>query len=311
VIVGIDAGQTGVRAVLQGGRPGPQVAGVRRMEGPVGPDDVADALLEALATVHGDGVAIDAVGVGLSGFELAGDDDLARIAARLRAVVGDGAAIALASDGVTSLLGALGSPRPGVVVASGTGVVVLGHDGEVGWAKVDGWGSLLGDDGSGFAVGQAGLRTALRCFDGRDGSPALRAAAEERWGTMDDVPTGILREDAAVSRVVASFAPAVAQAARDGDAAARAIWERAGDELAASAAAACTRLFAPDTPVDIARLGNLWDAGELLVGPFARGLARRWPEACGVLAEGTSLDGAVELGRAGGPAPVQGLLWRG
>lgn len=313
MIVGIDAGQTGIRAVLRGGadRTGPPVAGVPRMEGAVGSADVAAALVAALETVVADGPAVEAIGVGLSGYELASDADLLAIADGLRARVGGAPPVAIASDGVTSLLGALGGVRPGVVVAAGTGVVVLGHDGGAGWAKVDGWGSLLGDDGSGFAVGHAGLRAALRSADGREGgSEALRAAAAARWGSIDAVPTGILREDRPVSRVVASFAPAVAEAARGGDPVAAAIWERAGDELAASAAAACARLFADAEAVDVARLGSLWDSG-LLDAPFRAGLARRRPAARIVPAAGTSLDGAVELARPGGPAPVEGLLWRG
>jgi N-acetylglucosamine kinase-like BadF-type ATPase len=309
VIAGVDAGQTGIRAALEGGRLGPQVAGVRRMEGAVGPDEVAEALLVALATLEHEG-RLEAVGVGLSGFELAGDADLARIAARLRERVGADAAVAIASDGVTSLLGALGGARPGVVVAAGTGVVTLGHDGAGGWARVDGWGSLLGDDGSGFAVGHAGLRSALRAYDGRPGSSALRAAAEARWGSIPAVPTGILREDTAVSRVVASFAPAVAEAAHAGDAEATEIWRRAGEERAESAAAAAGRLFAAGERVEVARLGNLWEVGALLDEPFRTALADRWPSADVVGAAGTSLHGAVELARPDGPAPVRGLLWR-
>jgi N-acetylmuramic acid 6-phosphate etherase len=311
VIVGLDAGQTGVRAVLDDGplaQPGPEAPGVPRMEGRVGPDDVADALL---AAVDGASLAdVSAIGVGLSGFELADAGELERIAGRLRERVGGAPAVALASDGVTSLLGALGH-RPGVVVAVGTGVVVLGHDGGDGWAKVDGWGSLLGDDGSGFAIGRAGLRAAMRAHDGRTGSELLRAAAEERWGPLDGLGTAIHRDAAPSGRVVASFTPAVAEAARAGDAVARAIWERAGDDLAQSAVAAAGRLFSRDSEVAVAAVGNVWNAGELIDEPFRRGLERRWPGAVVVEPAGTSLEGAVELARPDGPAPVPGLLWRG
>lgn len=310
MIAGVDAGQTGVRAALEDRAPGPAVAGVPRMEGGVTADQVADALLVALAPVVGEDV--DAVGVGMSGFELASPDDLAHIAARLREVVGRRAGVALASDGVTSLLGALGGPaRPGVVVAAGTGVVVLGHDGAEGWARVDGWGALLGDDGAGFAVGRAGLRAALRAFDGRaEGSELLLAAAQARWGPIGALPVAVLRQDAPVSRVVASFAPDVAAAARAGDPVAASIWARAGDDLAASVAGACGRLFPAGDVVDVARLGHLWDAGELLDAPFRAGLAARWPAARIVPSAGTSLDGAIALAGPGAPGPVDGLLWR-
>jgi N-acetylglucosamine kinase-like BadF-type ATPase len=323
VIVGLDAGQTGIRA-LRDGHPGErgggqaEVPGVRRMEGPVGPDDVAGALIGAIAALQelpgGRGAPVAALGVGLSGFELASEADLARIAQRLRAAdgVAPDASVAVASDGVTSLLGAFAGARAGVVVAVGTGVVTLGHDGAGAWAKVDGWGALLGDDGSGFAVGHAGLRAALRAYDGRtdSGSALLRAAAEERWGSMEAVPTAVLRDDVATSRVVASFAPAVRDAALAGDPVAQAIWERAGRELARSAAAACGRLFAVGSAVEVAPLGNLWNAGPLLTEPFERELAARWAAARTVAAAGSSLEGALELARPDGPAAVRGLLWR-
>ena len=310
MLAGIDAGQTGVRAALEDAAPGPVVAGVPRMEGDVTPDRVADALLVALVSVAGED-GVDAVGVGMSGFELASGADLEHIAGRLREVAGAGARVALASDGVTSLVGALGAGRPGVVVAAGTGVVVLAHDGAAGWARVDGWGALLGDDGSGFAVGRAGLRSAMRALDGREGgSAALRAAAEARWGPAQTLPVAVLRQEGPLSRTVASFAPDVAAAARDGDTVAAAIWARAGDGLAASVAAACERTFAAGSEIDVARLGNLWDAGDLLDAPFRAGLAARRPSARVIATAGTSLDGAIALARPGGPEPVEGLLWR-
>lgn len=142
--LGIDAGQTGTRAALSDGSVGEQVAGVPRMEHDVGPDDVATALL---ASVTGLGLAarggeIDGIGIGLSGFELVSPAEMERLATRIRARLNTRASVAIATDGITSLLGALGEVRAGVVVASGTGVVVLGHDGADGWAHVDGWGAL-------------------------------------------------------------------------------------------------------------------------------------------------------------------------
>ena len=67
--------------------------------------------------------------------------------------------LAIATDGLTALLGAIGR-RDGVVVAAGTGTACLGRRGDR-FAKVDGWGSLLSDAGSGFAIGRAGLDAAL------------------------------------------------------------------------------------------------------------------------------------------------------
>jgi N-acetylglucosamine kinase-like BadF-type ATPase len=74
--------------------------------------------------------------------------------------------IVLASDITTSHAGALGG-APGVVVAAGTGAAALALDQEGRSAICDGWGYLLGDEGSGYAIGRAGLASALREHDGR------------------------------------------------------------------------------------------------------------------------------------------------
>ncbi|PIE99653.1 MAG: hypothetical protein CR979_02640, partial [Propionibacterium sp.] len=68
--------------------------------------------------------------------------------------------VLLTHDSVTSYLGALGD-EPGAVVASGTGVVTLAL-GEKSMTRVDGWGYILGDAGSGFWIGRAGFDAVLR-----------------------------------------------------------------------------------------------------------------------------------------------------
>jgi N-acetylmuramic acid 6-phosphate etherase len=312
--LGIDAGQTGIRAALSDGTVGAQVAGVPRMEGRVGPDDVATSLLASVAGLglSARGHELTGIGIGLSGYELIGVPELGRIASRIRARLDTAAPVAIATDGITSLLGALGGRRAGVVVATGTGVVVLGHDGASQWAHVDGWGALLGDDGSGYAVGRAGLRMALRSYDGRGGSAALRAAAEARWGPIAELPVALLRDDAVpTARLVASFAPQVAECAQAGDVTSRNIWHEAGEELARSAVAALRRLFSPGIPADVALLGNMWNAGPLLREPFDRELIRRWPAATIVASAGTGLDGAVAMAGDGAVGTIPALAWLG
>jgi N-acetylmuramic acid 6-phosphate etherase len=258
------------------------------------------------------GHELTGIGIGLSGYELIGVPELGRIASRIRARLDTTAPVAIATDGITSLLGALGGRRAGVVVATGTGVVVLGHDGGAEWAHVDGWGALLGDDGSGYAVGRAGLRMALRAYDGRGGSAALRAAAEARFGPIAELPVALLRDDAMpTARLVASFAPQVAECAQAGDVTSRNIWHEAGEELARSAVAALRRLFSPGIPADVALLGNMWNAGQLLREPFDRELIRRWPAATIVASAGTGLDGAVALAGDGAVGTIPALAWLG
>src|SRR5690606_13555870 len=95
--------------------------------------------------------------------------------------------VALVADAVSAYTGALG-PRPGAVIAAGTGLIAIGTD-LTGWHRADGWGHLLGDCGSGAWIGRAGLEAALRAHDGRDGgSLRLLARAEEMFGPVPELP---------------------------------------------------------------------------------------------------------------------------
>ncbi len=304
----LDAGQTEIRVALTDERDPRRVRapGVLRLDGAaVGAGEVADALVAAVDAL-GPLTSVEAIGVGLSGFEAARDDDLRRVDEALRERVG-GARVTIASDGVTSLLGALGD-RLGAVVAAGTGTVCVAR-GPRRWAKVDGWGSLLGDAGSAFAIGRMGLDATLRELDGRGGSKALLAAAEQRFGKPAGIAEAIYRSSVP-TRTVASFARDVARVAAEGDRAARSILENAGRELAVTACAALERAFDPGEPTAVSHSGSVFEAGPPLVDAFTDELARRRPRAELVPPEGDALAGAALLAEWG-PALIRDrdLLW--
>jgi N-acetylglucosamine kinase-like BadF-type ATPase len=183
------------------------------------------------------------------------------------------------------------------VVAAGTGAVALASDGRDNAFRTDGAGYLIGDAGSGFWIGRAGLECAVRARDGRDGSKALLAAAEERFGDLETLPLRLAGDDDRVL-AIASFAESVARAARDGDSLAGAIWATAGRELAASAAAALAGCGLEGVDVEVALTGSLRQAGSLLLAPFEAELASRCPRADPVLPRGNALDGALQLASA-------------
>jgi glucosamine kinase len=305
----VDAGQTEIRVALADERdPGraARAPGVLRLDGAgVDADEVADALVAAVDAL-GPLQSVEAIGVGLSGFEAAREEDLRRVDEALRERVG-AERVTIASDGVTSLLGALGE-RLGAVVAAGTGTVCVAR-GAQRWAKVDGWGSLLGDAGSGFAIGRAGLDAALRELDGRRGSKALLAMADQRFGKDGGIAEAVYRSPVP-TRTVASFARDVAHVAAEGDTAACSILEDAGRELAVTACAALERAFDPGEPAAVSHSGSVFEAGPLLVDAFARELARRRPDAKLLPPEGDALAGAALLAERG-PALTRDrdLLW--
>jgi N-acetylglucosamine kinase-like BadF-type ATPase len=65
------------------------------------------------------------------------------------------------------ILAAASPDNCGIALIAGTGSLAWGRN-EVGeTARCGGWGYLLGDEGSGYAIGLAGLRAAMRAADGR------------------------------------------------------------------------------------------------------------------------------------------------
>jgi N-acetylglucosamine kinase-like BadF-type ATPase len=303
----VDAGQSRVRAALDDGR-GPRSAsspGVVRVSALVSADVVAERIVEAVAALGPLPDPVPPAAIGLSGFEAMGEEGVRRLADTFRGSLGL-ERLAIATDGLTALLGAIGE-RDGVVVAAGTGTACLARHGTR-YAKVDGWGSLLSDAGSGFAIGRAGLDAALRAHDGRGGSPRLMEAAERRYGTIERMPERIYA-DPVPTRAVAGFAADVATAAADGDGTALAIVRDAARELAISACAAAERLFDPGEAVLVSYAGNVFQAGEPILEPFTREVEARRPGTSIVAPAGDPLAGAfllVEL--APGLEPAPGIL---
>ena len=156
---------------------------------------------------------VELVAAGLTGF----DGDAAAVARAL------GVPVIVSNDAVTAHLGALGG-EPGVVIVAGTGVIALAVAADGRWARADGYGALLGDDGGGYWIGRRGLAAALRARDGRPGgSSELLRRAEARFGERI-VPAVYDAPDPVAA--IAAFALDVADAARAGDDVAAAIWAK-------------------------------------------------------------------------------------
>lgn len=75
--------------------------------------------------------------------------------------------------------------EPGVVLIAGTGAMAFGVDAKGRSARAGGFGYLLGDEGSGFAIGQAGIAAALKAAEGRGPQTALKAAAARHFAAQE------------------------------------------------------------------------------------------------------------------------------
>ncbi|MFD5702493.1 N-acetylglucosamine kinase [Streptomyces lasiicapitis] len=306
-VLGVDSGGSGLRAVLAAPagplgttplRTTPFLSTPVRSEEPVrtGPRGIdARHLSEQLTPMVGrlldeaGGGRIVAVAVGAAGMATLGEELRAELPSALAGSYGV-RRVALAADAVTAYAGALGQ-RPGVVVAAGTGLIAMGTD-LTGWRRVDGWGHLLGDCGSGAWIGRAGLEAAMRAFDGREGgSAALRARAEEMFGEpLSGLPVQLYpRPDRPA--VLAAFAPEVGRCAADGDPVAVRVLREAAGHIADAAVAACPA----DGACEVALTGGLLKLGDVLLDPLEAQLTERLPHARRVPAAGDPLDGAVRI----------------
>ncbi|WP_430648074.1 BadF/BadG/BcrA/BcrD ATPase family protein [Agromyces sp. GXS1127] len=240
----IDAGQTSIRLRVTGSGAEVQefvLPGVRTDHSPI-------RQVAAVLTAHR-GLEPESVAVGLSGFDGAPD-----AAAHLLTASPSTRRVVVAHDSITGYLGANGRSE-GVVAAVGTGVVVLGV-GPAGLARVDGWGALLGDAGSAYWIGRAGLDAALRSADGRGPATVLLPDAVETFGPTEGIYLDLHADPDRIARI-AAFAPAVTAAAELGDGPARRIVELAVAELVTSIDAALERSGADRSAARVSAVGRV------------------------------------------------------
>lgn len=200
------------------------------------------------------------------------------------------ASLLIASDAVTATIGAL-SGQPGAVVAAGTGSIALGTDLEHIWHRVDGWGHVFGDHGSGAWIGATALRIAAEHHDGRRGDASvLLRECRRLLGPPRGWPAAIYTNNERAG-LLASIVPAVVALAADGDTAAAKICDDAGAHLAHTLASA----IVPGVPRHAAWTGGLLGSAAPVAKAFQREFACLVPSAELREPVGTPLDGAVIL----------------
>lgn len=241
-IIGIDGGGTRTTLALADAS-GTEIL---RRTGPAGlvdprrPAATADMLTEmvreayASAGVEGPAAALCA---GLAGV---GNRAEREVVETVLVRAGIAERVTICADGETALAGAFGG-GPGILVISGTGSVAHGRaeDGRV--ERCGGWGMVVGDEGSGYALGRAALRAALQAVDARGPETELLPTLLEVLGlsTAEAVPPWAGRAE---KSEIASLAVYALRLAESGDRVALALVANAAAGLAAHVAALAGRL---------------------------------------------------------------------
>ncbi len=281
-VVGIDGGGTKTTAAVVGedlgmvasATTGP--ANGRSVGMDIASANIAEAVESALR-IAGVGLAnVDAMCMCLAGFDTDLDLPVPQRAVRLLGF--QGAAI-MENDVVGAWAGATDA-KPGVVVIAGTGATALGMNARGELWRTDGWDYILGDTGSGFAIGQTGIRTAMKALDGRAEPTLLVRELAGTYGVRNAEEMRRLVDSTHFGKFeIARFAARVAAAAADGDTAAQAILTQAGRDLADDAIAIIRKLGMQNESFPVSTVGGVFKSVAWVIPAFRETVAQVAPRA--------------------------------
>ena len=251
---------------------------------------VTDALAAAGAT------AADVVHAGcyLTAIDL--DSEQVAVRAAISALPWGARSVLVDNDVFALLRAGTDSPDAAVVIC-GTGIngVAVRADGAT--ARVLALGHISGDWGGSSGLAEEVLWYAARAEDGRGEPTALRDALL-RWtgaASVHDVTLAVHTGELAVSTWW-DRAPEIVALAHDGDAVARLLLDRQGEEIGQLAASLLARLDLAETAVPVVLGGGIGATGDpLLVSAVERTLAARVPKATLTIVTERPIVGATHL----------------
>ena len=255
LFIGLDAGgsKTAMVACMGDG------AMLHEMTGPgvnlqrTSPDEAAAILSEFVRAARERAASSMAVFL-CAGIAGAGREEEANmLATRLRSMFSSISRfnVRIVHDGIIALEGAF-SGESGAILIAGTGSIVLVRERDGGFARAGGWGYLIGDEGSGHAIGAAGVRAVAAELDG-GAVTALRGILAEAFNlsTRDEIIRSIYQDRLPLH----TFAPSVVRAAEEGDSVAAHIVVSQTEALAAQLSAAAG--LAADVTPRVSFIGGL------------------------------------------------------
>ncbi|HEX4564147.1 MAG TPA: BadF/BadG/BcrA/BcrD ATPase family protein, partial [Solirubrobacteraceae bacterium] len=192
--------------------------------------------------------------------------------------------------------------RPGVGVISGTGsnVFGVGRDGRA-W-RAGGWGHLLGDEGSGYWIGNEAIKLALRDRDGTGPPTAFSDEAVSFFAVPSVEALGAQVYSRPLTKAdIAAFARVAAMLAARGERDACELYARAAHELGRQVAAVIreTGLAVSGESFPVGLIGSAFHAGEVFVGPLRECVGREAANAAVIAVDTPPVAGSLMLAAHG------------
>jgi N-acetylglucosamine kinase len=297
-VLGIDAGGTKTMCLLadETGQIVSEARGGGANISTVGELGVEKTLHQVMEEAIGDrDIVPAAVCLGMAGVDRPLDYQTVRAIMRR---IGAKARVVVVNDALVALVAGAGD-GPGVVVISGTGSIVYGRNRDQRAARAGGWGFVLGDEGSGYWIGQHALSAVMRASDGRGPRTMLGDLVLAHLGVarVGDLVQLVYYKERTLPGI-AALGPVVEQARAAGDEVATGILESAAEELVLGARSVVQRLEMSRECFPIVLAGGMFHAIPWLAGALQQRLPAVAPGAVVRRLETPPATGAVRLALA-------------
>jgi N-acetylglucosamine kinase-like BadF-type ATPase len=291
-LLGVDGGATKTLAavldledrVLHVGHAGPS------NEDAVGPEAAVAALHEAADEAIA-AAGIERASLGAAVLAIAGTSTDS-IAANLRNRRDDGWIVVNDVVGAWATVNA-GGPAVAAIAGTGSNVFGVSADGRA-W-RTGGWGHLLGDEGSGYWLGNESIRAALRDRDGSGPPTRLGEVASAFFGVADiEAVVTLVYSKPLTKSEIAALAVETGKLAEEGDEVSKALYDH-GAELLGGQIAAVIEHAGLTGSFPVGLIGSAYRAGEVFIAPLRRRVAASAPEARITRVEMAPVGGSLTL----------------
>lgn len=172
--------------------------------------------------------------------------------------------VVIDTDAAAALAGAF-MGDPGIILIAGTGAICFGKTRSGEMIRSGGWGYMLGDEGSGFFIGQQAIMAALKDLDGRGTATALRPMIERRYSLnrIDEIIPRVYSGELDRTEI-ASIGVQVFELAADGDAVAQQVIALAASEQGKMVAAVAEKMAMRGKSIDVALIGSVFKQKQVL-----------------------------------------------